>query len=143
MLGVGHFDGRPSETTVATAAPTQPPAPDTQVSLRERTDDRLNEAIETLAEAIALRKATSDAAAAPSTATDPPDPAQAAPAESPYREVRVPRGTTLRALVKEIYGEDNPDLISRIKDANPQIVNADRIIAGDTLRFPELSSARP
>ena len=52
------------------------------------------------------------------------------------------RGTTLRALVKEVYGEDNPDLIDRIKNANPQIVNADRIIAGDTLRFPDSSTAR-
>jgi nucleoid-associated protein YgaU len=59
-----------------------------------------------------------------------------------YKEILVRRGTTLRALVKEVYGNDNPDLIDRIKNANPQIVNADRIIAGDTLRFPDSSTAR-
>jgi len=56
--------------------------------------------------------------------------------------VHVPRGTTLRALVKDVYGEDHPELIARVMSINPQIVNADRILAGDTLRFPNLGDTR-
>jgi hypothetical protein len=137
MLGLGSLDGRPGPTAALEVPVAGPVADDADAMQRARADKRLNDAIETLAEAIALRNANGDA----------DDAAQHAPEETSteqptYREIRVRRGTTLRALVKEIYGEDTPGLIDRIKSANPQIVNADRIVAGDTLRFPESSSAR-
>ena len=148
MLGLSTIDGRPAPAPAVESAAVQAVTSDTESeALQHERDKRLNEAIETLAEAIAAHKAATEA-----TDPAPPPPApDAAPAddqpgfadEQPgFKEVRVRRGTTLRALVKEVYGEDNPDLIDRIKSANPQIVNADRIIAGDTLRFPASGTAR-
>jgi general secretion pathway protein A len=140
MVGLGVLDGRPAPRDAASAPAVQPIVDDTAEALqRERADRRLNEAIETLAAAIAAHKAAGDADVATPSAQDAPPPTIEPQA---YKEILVRRGTTLRALVKEVYGNDNPDLIDRIKNANPQIVNADRIIAGDTLRFPDSSTAR-
>jgi general secretion pathway protein A len=151
MLAVSRFDARSSRVeapTNASGIATAAGEESSLANLRERNDERLSDALETLAEAIAARKANpgpADVAAVnreqPERAE--PESAERASAEPQYREVQVRRGTTLRELVKEVYGNENPDLINRIMDANPQIVNADRIIAGDTLRFPELSSAKP
>ncbi|MBI3769561.1 MAG: AAA family ATPase [Deltaproteobacteria bacterium] len=153
MIGVGRLDPR-SEPTDATALTIgAPPATDgsgdesSRPSLHARDYDRLNAAIETLANAIALRKAGGDSPEAPTVAAEaaavaPPAAEQPTTPSQPYREVRVPRGTTLWALVKDVYGEEHPELIDLIKSANPQIVNANRILAGDTLRFPELSTRR-
>jgi general secretion pathway protein A len=66
----------------------------------------------------------------------------AAPAPA-QRLVRVRPGATLYSLTKEIYGLVNPDLIDRILAANPQIVDSNLILAGDTLRFPEVERERP
>lgn len=140
MVGLGVLDGRPAPRDAASAPAVQPLVDDAAEALqRERADRRLNEAIETLAAAIAAHKAAGDADVATPSAQDVPAPTLEPQA---YKQILVRRGTTLRALVKEVYGDDNPDLIDRIKTANPQIVNADRIIAGDTLRFPDSSTAR-
>jgi type II secretory pathway predicted ATPase ExeA len=137
MLGIGNLDGRQAPTAALLVPAAPPVADDPDAMQRARADKRLNDAIETLADAIALHNANGDAEEPTQHAPDEPT------TEHPtYKEIRVRRGTTLRALVKEVYGEDSPGLIDRIKSANPQIVNADRIMAGDTLRFPESSTAR-
>jgi type II secretory pathway predicted ATPase ExeA len=157
MIGVGRLDPR-SEPTDATALTTGAPDANpgsaaeegSRPALHERDDDHLNAAIETLANAIAFRKASGDSLATPpeapppaaAEAAQPPVAERPATPSPPYREVRVPRGTTLGALMRDVYGEDHPELIDTIKSANPQIVSVDRIIAGDTLRFPELSARR-
>ena len=152
MMGIGHFDSR-SAPTDATAVTTDAAAPHDAANEgahgvgRDPIEDRLSAAIASLAEAIELRKTTGATVAtaaqpavggvAEAATTDPP------PAAPPvYREVHVPRGTTLRALVKDVYGYDRPELVARVMSINPQIVNADRIIAGDTLRFPDPGSTR-
>jgi type II secretory pathway predicted ATPase ExeA len=157
MIGVGRLDPR-SEPTDATALTIGAPAAtdgsgdeSSRPSLHSHDDDHVNAAIETLADAVALHETGDDSpeAPAPAVVAAPAEEAAAPPAaeqpsapRQPYREVRVPRGTTLWALVKDVYGEDHPELIELIKSANPQIVDANRIIAGDTLRFPELSTRR-
>lgn len=60
-----------------------------------------------------------------------------------FREVVVPPGTTLRGLAHEIYGDASQELIHRIKAANPKIVDANHIFAGDRLRFPEVGTGGP
>jgi nucleoid-associated protein YgaU len=55
------------------------------------------------------------------------------------RVVRVPPRVGLRALAREVYGDDSPEIIAHIKKANPQITDVDRIAVGDLLRFPELT----
>ena len=141
MVGLGVLDGRTSPRDAVSAPPAQPLADESAEALqRERADKRLNEAIETLTAVIAAQQKAGAEAPVVVTpnAQDPPPPSVE---PQSYKEIRVRRGTTLRALVKEVYGQDKPDLIDRIKTANPQIVNADRIIAGDTLRFPDSPTA--
>ncbi len=152
MMGIGHFDSR-SAPTDATAVTTDAPAAHDAADRgshavgHDPVEDRLNAAIATLAEAIELRKASgpsAEPAAQPELAgvAEAASTAPAPVAPPVYREVQVPRGTTLRALVKDVYGYDHPELIERVMSINPQIVNADRIIAGDTLRFPDLGGTR-
>ncbi len=151
MMGIGHFDARSAATDTTAVAVEAPVAHDAvdqaRATGRDPVQDRLNVAIATLAEAIQLRKASGPSAEPPATqsepgvaqaaSTDPPPPAPPA-----YREVQVPPGTTLRALMKDVYGQDHPELIARVMNINPQIVNADRILAGDTLRFPDLGDTQ-
>ncbi len=151
MMGIGHFDARSAATDTTAVAVEAPVAHDAvdqaRATGRDPVQDRLNVAIATLAEAIQLRKASGPSAEPPATqsepgvaqaaSTDPPPPAPPA-----YREVQVPPGTTLRALMKDVYGQDHPELIARVMSINPQIVNADRILAGDTLRFPDLGDTQ-
>jgi general secretion pathway protein A len=62
------------------------------------------------------------------------------PASPGYRQIVVPRGTSLLVLAQQFYGEYNSQLIKRIRELNPQITNADHIYAGDTLKMPELDA---
>lgn len=66
--------------------------------------------------------------------------AAVAPAGAPatFREIVVPRGTTLSTLTQQYYGEGSTRLLQRIRELNPQIVNLDQIFAGDRLRLPTL-----
>ncbi len=63
---------------------------------------------------------------------------EAEPAHPAFREIVVPRGTSLSALTQQYYGEGGPKLMKRIRDLNPQIVDANQIYAGDRLRLPTL-----
>jgi nucleoid-associated protein YgaU len=59
------------------------------------------------------------------------------PEEAPqFRAVPVAEGDTLVALTREIYGNVTPEVLDLIKTANPQILDVNHILAGDTLRFP-------
>ena len=72
----------------------------------------------------------------------PEAPASDAPAEmaaSGFREIVVPRGTSLATLAQHYYGTGGPKLIERIRALNPQIVNVNQIFAGDRLRLPEIT----
>ncbi len=63
--------------------------------------------------------------------------APAAPAEPQgFREIVVPRGTSLSALTHQYYGAGSHQIIQRIRDLNPQITDVDEIFAGDKLRLP-------
>ena len=62
----------------------------------------------------------------------------AAVAPGGFREVKVPHGSGLRALAREVYGDDSAEILSSIQRANPQIAHVDRLKAGDVLQFPEL-----
>ena len=53
-----------------------------------------------------------------------------------FRTVRVGRGSTLGSLTRQFYGAVNPQLLNRVQSANPQIIDMNRIVAGDRLRFP-------
>jgi phage tail protein X len=54
-----------------------------------------------------------------------------------FWEVQVPRGAGLRALARQVYGDDSAEILARIQRANPQIADVDRLLAGDVLQFPE------
>jgi general secretion pathway protein A len=73
---------------------------------------------------------TADVAASTSAPTEDDSPG--------FRTVRVPAGSTLLSLTREVYGLVDSGLIARIQSANPRIVDADHILAGDTLRFPDV-----
>ncbi|MCC6766455.1 MAG: AAA family ATPase [Deltaproteobacteria bacterium] len=62
--------------------------------------------------------------------------AEPAPEPPTFREIVVPRGTSLSALAQQYYGDGGPKLMQRIRDLNPQIVDVDHIYAGDRLRLP-------
>jgi hypothetical protein len=62
----------------------------------------------------------------------------AAPERAEFREIVVPRGTSLSTLAHQYYGEGGPKLLKRIRDLNPQIVDVDQIFAGDRLKLPAL-----
>ncbi len=73
---------------------------------------------------------------------DAPAPAPApAPGSDAFREIVVPRGTSLSALTHQYYGNGSPKILERIRDLNPQIVDVDEIIAGDHLKLPTLADA--
>jgi nucleoid-associated protein YgaU len=80
-------------------------------------------------------------AAALPTAPAEADGAAAGEPRAEYREIVVPRGTSLNALALQYFGSTNPALVARIRDLNPQIHHVDRILAGDTLRLPEPAAA--
>jgi nucleoid-associated protein YgaU len=61
------------------------------------------------------------------------------PTGPPVREVRVPPGVGLRALARRIFGTDSQSIINRVKKMNPQITDPDHILAGDVLRFPDVT----
>ncbi len=65
-----------------------------------------------------------------------PAPSAAEADAEAFREIVVPRGTSLSALTLQYYGNGSPKLLERILDLNPQIVDVDRIIAGDRLKLP-------
>lgn len=64
----------------------------------------------------------------------PPVPVVAPPATESL--VHIPRGATLESLARAYYGSATPELIDRIRSANPQVRNPDHILAGDLLRLP-------
>jgi len=64
-----------------------------------------------------------------------------APDAATFREIVVPRGTSLSALTQQYYGAGGPRLLQRIRELNPQIVNLDQIFAGDRLRLPTLDES--
>lgn len=81
------------------------------------------------------------------TARDSEEPDRVATAEVParpevpsYRQIVVPHGTSLLVLAQQFYGKYNSQLIKRIRELNPQIVDADHIYAGDTLNMPEMEA---
>ena len=59
-----------------------------------------------------------------------------------FRAVPVAEGDTLVALAREIYGNATPEVLDRIKTANPQILDVNHILAGDTLRLPVANRRR-
>ena len=71
-------------------------------------------------------------------------PAEPAAEAAAFREIVVPRGTSLSALAHQYYGDgSNSKLMKRIRDLNPQIVNVNEIFAGDRLRLPSLDDVGP
>src|SRR5262249_15470418 len=62
--------------------------------------------------------------------------------EPPFREIRVPLGTTLTKLATDYYGDASPDTLRAIQRLNPTIADADHIRAGATLRLAPLEGRR-
>jgi general secretion pathway protein A len=59
-------------------------------------------------------------------------------------EIIVERGTTLLAIVRQVYGKDSPELIQRILEANPGLSNPDVLLAGRKIVLPpERDGATP
>jgi len=54
------------------------------------------------------------------------------------KQVKVEEGWTLSVLTKRFYGGTNPALIDLILEANPQIIDLNRIQAGDSIKIPEI-----
>jgi general secretion pathway protein A len=94
------------------------------------------------APAEAAAPASTVAVAADSPAPQAAETALSAAAEGPARIVRVAPGATLTSLVQDVYGSVTPSLLSQVQMANPQISDLNYILAGDTLRFPEIDAGR-
>lgn len=69
--------------------------------------------------------------------------ATVAPVRADFLKVVVPNGTSLSMITQKYFGEGDPQLLERIRDLNPQIVDVDRIVAGDTLLLPALRELDP
>lgn len=54
------------------------------------------------------------------------------------KQVKVEEGWTLSTITKRFYGGTNPALIDLILEANPQIIDLNRIQAGDSIKIPEI-----
>jgi general secretion pathway protein A len=65
-----------------------------------------------------------------------PEAPPAAVAPTGFREIVVPRGTSLSALTHQYYGAGSQRIMQRIRDLNPKITDVDEIFAGDRLRLP-------
>lgn len=63
------------------------------------------------------------------------------PASSTIRSVRP--GDTLGTLIRQEYGDFNPMLLHKVLENNPQIRDADRILAGDNIYFPRRAAGNP
>ena len=55
-------------------------------------------------------------------------------------EVTVGRGATLMSIARQFYGEDSPELIKRILQANPWVSDPNVILAGSKLVLPRKGS---
>jgi type II secretory pathway predicted ATPase ExeA len=74
----------------------------------------------------------------PLAANEPADKVRVEPAsQAAYDLVQVPAGSTLGELARSAYGSAAPEVLGRIQQANPRIVDLNRIHAGDVLRFPK------
>ena len=62
--------------------------------------------------------------------------AAAAPTGFPVTRL-VKEGDCLLRLVADVYGRDDEKVLMLVKESNPHIFDADRILVGDTLVFPE------
>jgi type II secretory pathway predicted ATPase ExeA len=51
--------------------------------------------------------------------------------------VSAPRGSSLYRLIINVYGEYNRNLLHIVREANPDIVDPNVIVAGQTIRFPK------
>jgi len=85
-------------------------------------------------------------------AGDPPVTADQAPSvfrrdeSAPTRAIEVPsriikRGETLSSIIRDTYGVVNAHLFELIRQNNPQITDADRILAGGQLFLPRISQS--
>ncbi|NIA14605.1 MAG: AAA family ATPase [Nitrospiraceae bacterium] len=63
-------------------------------------------------------------------------------AAGPTRRV-VKRGENLSRLVMEVYGRCDTALIEWVRASNPRVGNADLVLAGDTIVFPDIRTYRP
>ncbi len=81
-------------------------------------------------------RADAEPVAAPPPVAPAPEPA---PAKSQVLEMTIPEGATLTHLVRRIYGSEatrSKSLLTEIMRLNPDIQDADLIVAGNSLRFP-------
>jgi phage tail protein X len=51
----------------------------------------------------------------------------------------VKEGDTLYRMAVEVYGLATSEILQRVMDRNPGITDADRILFGTTIRFPDIS----
>jgi len=110
----------PDVETVVAPSPAPSPAPEALSDVHEP--------------AVVVASAESPTQLQPETQPEPqPEPQPENPA---FREIVVPRGTSLSALTHQYYGESGHKLLDRIRDLNPQIVDVDEIYAGDHLKLP-------
>jgi general secretion pathway protein A len=79
--------------------------------------------------------------APPADAGAPDQVAPPADAQAHGRQIVVPRGRSLLGLARQYYGDGALAMVPRIQAMNPQIVDVDRIMAGDMLRLPEIENA--
>jgi general secretion pathway protein A len=54
------------------------------------------------------------------------------------KSIKVEGGLTLSIITKRFYGSTNPALIDLILDANPQIIDLNRIQVGDSIKIPKV-----
>jgi general secretion pathway protein A len=126
------------------ADPRAPEAPRAAAPEAQRAEDVASLARDGVVSGEAALEAAAPAPAQRPTAqaADRPDARQAENRAPAYREINIPHGTSLISLAREFYGYEDPELLNRIKTANPKIVDVDRIIAGETLRLPEVQGNR-
>ena len=135
---VGAADPAPAGAVVADAseAHAAPDAPRAETAPAAPPDGDAPSSAELALQRAGVAAVAEPSAPAPAASTEP---AASAGDTVPDRQrtVRVQSGQTLAALARSVYGGVDPDIIRRIQNANPQIVDPDRILAGDLLRFPD------
>jgi len=91
---------------------------------------------ETAARTVAAPAAIAPAPSSPPATTEPEAKLPGDTGQGPATIRTVQRGDTLSELIRETYGFSSRSLITLVKENNPSIRNADRIVVGERIVFP-------
>lgn len=128
LLGLGYWAAQPMPSGTSTASP---PVPHERVADAAR-EQPAGAPVEAEVPAMVPAQVREEA----------PGPKAAAAAPEALH-ITVDRGATLLRIVRQFYGQDSPELIRQIMQANPSLRDPDIILAGSRLILPSANTREP